>query len=583
MRTPAPAAMTEALQAYQSGRHADAAQLATRLTQDYPRHPFGWKLLGATLTALGQTEAALAAKRQAVELTPDDAEAHANLGNSLQEIGRAAEAEIHCRRAIALHPALASAHSNLSLALLQQGQLTAAEISARQALALQPGFPPALNNLGMVLMEAGLLAEARHCFEQAIGAQPGFAKAYLNLGNVLIHLGLIAPAAAAVQTALAQSPTFAEAWVAWAKIAQNEGDFATAEQRLRQALACDPEFSGAWAELAHLRKMTRANTAWLDQALALAAKGLPPARESELRYAMGKYCDDVGDYDQAFAHYRQANRLKRGYGQAYDPAARQQQVERLCRTWSAAALRQAHPEASASELPVFIVGMPRSGTSLLEQILASHPDVFGAGELSFWSDPARALGDACLDAPPDELPLARLAVAALANLAQRAGERPRRVVDKMPGNFQYLGLIHAVFPNARIIHASRHPIDTCLSIYFQNFHARHTYANDLDDLAHFYRHYRRLMDHWRTVLPADRLLEVSYEALITDVEGWSRRIVDFLGLPWHPDCLAFHRTPRTVATVSKWQVRQPVYHTSKERWRNYEKFLEPLLPLLELE
>jgi len=156
-------------------------------------------------------------------------------------------------------------------------------------------------------------------------------------------------------------------------------------------------------------------------------------------------------------------------------------------------------------------------------------------------------------------------------------------VDKMPGNFMHLGLIHVIFPQARILHTRRHPIDTCLSIYFQNFSRRHTYANDLDDLAFYYNEYRRLMAHWRAVLPPEVFLEVPYEALVEDQEGWSRRIIDFIGLEWNERCLDFHEAERKVGTASNWQVRQKIYKTSKARWKNYERFVGSLLPLLEID
>ena len=228
--------------------------------------------------------------------------------------------------------------------------------------------------------------------------------------------------------------------------------------------------------------------------------------------------------------------------------------------------------------------MPRSGTSLAEQILASHPAVFGAGEVTFWNTAYRAYrgaGDAGR-ADPERIP--GVAKDYLEHLAVAVGAAPQaagaqRIVDKMPANFLYAGLIHIAFPNARIIHMQRHPIDTCLSIYFQNFFNIGPYANDLDDLAHYYGEYRRITEHWRAVLPETALLHVPYEALVDDPERWSRRMVEFIGLPWDPKCLDFHSTERVVITASKWQVRQKISKTSAGRWRNYLPFVGPLLPL----
>jgi hypothetical protein len=217
--------------------------------------------------------------------------------------------------------------------------------------------------------------------------------------------------------------------------------------------------------------------------------------------------------------------------------------------------------------------MPRSGTSLTEQILASHPQVHGAGELLYWifaSDTERAAS-----AERRAATIAELGRAYLQGLGAQAPEAAR-VVDKLPVNFRNLGLIHAALPGARFIHLERNSLDTCLSIYFQGFSAAHSYATDFGDLAHYYHEYRRLMAHWHAVLPPQTLLEVRYEDLVGDPEGWSRRMLTHIGLPWDPRCLEFHRTKRPVLTASNWQVRQPISRNSVDRWRRYERFIGPL-------
>jgi hypothetical protein len=227
---------------------------------------------------------------------------------------------------------------------------------------------------------------------------------------------------------------------------------------------------------------------------------------------------------------------------------------------------------------LFVIGMPRSGTTLTEQILASHPEVFGAGELNFWqsevdrfeagSHRGDAAGKAIRAGAEEYLKL----------LLSRSGDAAR-VVDKMPSNFLNLGLIHAAFPRARIFHMCRNAMDTGLSIYFQTLSNTHTYARDLEDIAHYIREYRRLMHHWRTVLPPDVMLEIPYESVVDDPETWIRRIVEFAGLAWNERCLDFHQTVRTVTTASNWQVRQRMTKASVGRWRHYEKHLGPLREL----
>jgi hypothetical protein len=226
--------------------------------------------------------------------------------------------------------------------------------------------------------------------------------------------------------------------------------------------------------------------------------------------------------------------------------------------------------------------MLRSGTTLAEQILASHPDVFAAGELTYWNTASATYQPSALNTPASGTLLRKLADDYL-RLLEDLSHDALRVIDKMPTNFAFLGLIHAVFPNARIIHMRRNPIDTCLSIYFQDFEAAVSYANDLEDLAHYYTEYLRIMKHWRLVLPEEAILDVSYEGLVNDQEAWSRRMLEFIGLPWDPRCLDFHETQRTVLTASKWQVRQKITGASVLRWRNYQKFLGPLLRLTELD
>jgi hypothetical protein len=230
--------------------------------------------------------------------------------------------------------------------------------------------------------------------------------------------------------------------------------------------------------------------------------------------------------------------------------------------------------------------MLRSGTTLAEQILASHPQVFGAGEQTFWSEVAAA---AVSNQAAGHVPAMRMSDAALADLGDRYLQALRalsadalRVVDKLPTNFLLLGLIHAALPGARVIHLLRHPLDTCMSIYFQHFEASNTYTNDLCDLAHYYGEYWRLMKHWRSVLPADAMLEVPYEGLVADLPTWARRMLEFIGVSWDSRCLDFQRTARPVVTASKWQVRQKLFDSSVGRWRHYEPFIAPLRPLLEL-
>jgi len=362
-------------------------------------------------------------------------------------------------------------------------------------------------------------------------------------------------------------------------LSQN-GRFDDAERMARRALVVNPRSPSTLAGLTTLRKMTPADGEWMAAAEEL-VQGLLPKEESTLRYAMGKYCDDLEDYEQAFSNYRRANELSKSIADNPYVADRwSRNVDRLITANPGSALNQSLVGSSESRRPVFVVGMPRSGTSLVEQILASHTAVFGAGELPFWRKLVSSDAMPLFESSWSQGTLSRVAETYLAHL-DTLDRQAERVVDKMPDNFVCIANIHAVFPGARFIHTLRNPIDTCLSMYFQEFSAAYGYSTDLNDLAHYYRHYQRLMEHWRTALPEGTLLEVKYEELLADQEGVSRRMIEFLGLEWEDRCLQFHATERRVATASKWQVRQKLYTNSIERWRHYEKHLGPLMELRE--
>jgi tetratricopeptide (TPR) repeat protein len=387
-----------------------------------------------------------------------------------------------------------------------------------------------------------------------------------------------AEAEASCRAALAIDPEFAAAVVLLADLHADQGQFAAAEALFKRAISIEPELPRAWAAIAHLRKMTCADAGWSLQAQRLADASLPPRQEIYLRYALGKYFDDLRDFDQAFLNFKRANDLARGLLGPFDRNNLTRAVDHISRVYDRRWLQQARISAGASARAVFIVGMPRSGTSLAEQILASHPAIHGAGELTFWKAAAATYQSCALSRETSASTLSRLRDDYL-RLLQDLSPGALRVVDKMPANVLFLGVIHAALPEARIIHMQRNPIDTCLSMYFQHFETPHPYAHDLQDLAYYYREILRLMEHWRSTLPPGAILDVPYEGIVADHEAWSRTMLEFIGLPWHPQCLDFHLTGRTVMTASKWQVRQRISNASVERWRNYRKFVGPLLTL----
>jgi tetratricopeptide (TPR) repeat protein len=533
--------------------------------------------MGNALLELERFEDAAASYSRALALKPELAEAHSNLGNALHRLGRFDEAAASYRRALALKPDFAGAHSNLSDTLRDLGQIAEAAASARRAIEIEPELAGAHNSSGNALMDLGKLEEAAASYRRALTLKPGFTAAHINLGLVLRQLGRAAEAEASCRTVLETNPNAASAVVLLAELRADRGQFAEAEELFRHATQIDPKSPEAWAGIAHLRKMTVSDAAWAAQAQRIAEQRLPPRDEVHLRFAIGKYLDDVREFEDAFANFRRAHELKKRYGERYDRQRMTRGVDRAIHSYDREWARRPRVDAIASARPVFVVGMPRSGTSLAEQILASHPAIFGAGELPFWNSAASSESFARGGEPSRDI-YPKLAADYL-RLLEKLSAGALRVVDKMPANFLSLGLIHEALPNARIIHMRRNPIDTCLSIYFQHFKGAHSYADDLDDLVHYYSEYSRLMKHWRDVLPEDVMLDVPYESLVDDQEGWSRKMLEFVGLAWEPRCLDFHRADRSVMTASKWQVRQKINRSSVERWRNYERFIGPLLCL----
>jgi len=540
--------------------------------------------LGVVLLGLGQLPEAVTRLRRALEIKPDFAAAHTNLGNALRNLGQLDDALACHRRALELQPGLAEAAINLGNVLRDLGQSDAAAASYRRALEIDPGVAAAHCNLGAALRDLGRIDEAEASFRQALLRQSDYAEAHSNLGVVLRLQNRMQEAEASCQKARQADPNLAAAIVLSAELHADRGQFELAEELYKRAMKLEPNSAESWAAIANLRKMTADDAAWLIEAQRIVGRRLPPRQESLLRYAIGKYFDDIHDYPRAFTNYQRANELTKLCTAKHDRRLLTQAVNRTTGHYGAEWPSPAPGNATGSARPVFVVGMPRSGTSLAEQILASHPAVYGAGELTFWSHAAAkyeafAGDDETRDRENRDRLIGELGRDYLQLLGDLAPDA-LRVVDKMPGNFLHLGLIHAALPNARIIHMRRSPVDTCLSIYFQNFDVTHSYANDLEDLAHYYTEYLRLMQHWSSWLPKHAMMEVPYEGLIDDPDAWSRKMVEFVGLPWDGRCLDFQRTNRAVVTRSRWQVRQAISKSSVERWRNYEEHVGPLLRLL---
>ena len=558
-------------------------------------HSFKWRLLekGVEQQIVDELTQALVLRLTAARVdrqrTPAPAaaanprgrgELHALLARGDGFLARGAYAEaVDCyQELLQQDPRNAVACNSLGNALWKLGRFGDAEAQYRRAVGIRANYAEALCNVGTLLRATGRIIEAEQPLRQALKAKPAHLESQISLGTTLFLLGRLSEARSLLEKTLKLAPQSVYALIALGGVAAREGRFPDSETIYRRALEIDPNAAAAWAGLAALRRMTSADTDWLRGAEAAISAAVDPLAESVLRYAIGKYYDDTGDFARAFRSYQRGNELDKLRAQPYDRQGHARFVDDLVKLYTAEGLAGPHAGASDSERPVFVVGMPRSGTSLIEQIIESHPAARGAGELGYWNFAMRKHETALRQALPDEHLRTKLAAGYASVLAQQ-GTKVLRVVDKTPINSDYLGLIHLIFPRARIIYMRRHPIDTCLSCYFQQFLPVTGFTLDLADLAHYYREHQRLVAHWRNVLPASSFLEVPYEGLVIEQEKWTRRILEFIGLPWDDRCLDYHLTDSTVLTASYWQVRQPLYESSIGRWRNYQKFVGPLREL----
>jgi Flp pilus assembly protein TadD len=514
--------------------------------------------LGVLLKEEGRIAEAIACYRKAVEVDPLQADAHNNLGAYLVGENQLEQAVNHYEQALRARPDYAEAHNNLGVVQKQLDLIDEAIAHYREALRFRPDFPECYNNLGYALLEEGRLEEAVQCYQTALGFRPDYAEGHNNLAYIYTELGKPEMALPHCREALRHRPTLGEAYNSLCDIVKQLGESITNDERGQLEAAAGRDDLG-------------------------------PEDAAPLHFALAGLLEREKRYPEAFAEYVRANDCKRlhfkNQRRVFDRDHCRALFDNIIATFSREHFARQRPIGSDSELPIFVVGMPRSGTTLVEQILASHPQVHGAGEL-------RYIQRMVLNVPkgsslgPEEKLVSRISPAQIRRLADNhldllrslAGRDVARVVDKMPDNFAHLDFIWTLFPRARVIHCRRDPIDTCLSCFVQNFRSI-TFATSLEDLAFYYRQYERLMNHWREVRPL-RMYEVVYEELVENQEAISRDLLKFIGLDWDDKCLAFHQTERAVQTASKFQVRQPIYKTSMKRWKRYEKELRPLIEAL---
>jgi tetratricopeptide (TPR) repeat protein len=575
--------------------------------------------LGNILFRLNQLDGAIGAYSKAIELRPDFGEAHNNLGEALSRKGLADQAMESYRRAMMLKPEYLDRLNQIGRMLDEKGRMDEAIAAYLSIIELRPNIAQAHLNLGRALDAAGYADDAVAAYRGAAPVNPGGVEIHARMASLLAKLERFDEAMAAQASAAAIAPNSILTHEALGEIQMFRLNAAAAVESFRRALAIDPN---SFSSCKHLGEALRSSGRFDEAAVCfrrlidlrpempagyagLATVGrlnpgqpemqrmlemvdrpdLPVANRIAMQFALGKAFDAADRFDEAFQQYSAANstlkRQRAAMGKVYDRESIHLQVDQIIDAFSREFFAKRRDWGDASETPVFIVGMPRSGTTLVQQIAAGHPGVRGAGETRAIHDIARGLrGD---DFKTDTLGLDPNSVKNIASrhLHHLRAMHPEAqfIVDKLPSNVYRLGLIALLFPSARVIFCRRDARDTCLSCYFQNFLEVNAFSFDLADCGHEYLACNRLMDYWRQALPL-RILEMQYEDLVADFEAQSRRLIEFLGLPWDPACLEFDRTPATILTSSDWQVRQPLYHRSVGRWHNYEKHLGPLFKVL---
>jgi len=601
------------------GRREEARVELSRAVELDPRLAQSWNSLGLLAQDEGRLAEAETACRQAIDKDPQFVAAYVNLANVLRLLERRVEAAAMLRSALKLQPGNGLAMSNLAQILADVGDrayLDEAEQLARRAIALLPGLPQARVSLGSVLRVKNRHEDAAVCFRQAIElharnqaatiVEPTAAQAMVThnahphetladachgLGLAELELGRFNEALAMLHRAIELNPDRATTWMVLARLHAENGDFELSNKAARRALEIRPETPEALWRLA-LNLKDRLPPGDLENLRSMSgAARMPIGHRAFVEFGLAAVYDARGEYGLAAEHLARANELqarsKQELGVGYDSAQHSRFIEEMIAAFPPDFIPQRAGWGDPDPRPVFVVGLPRSGTTLTEQIIASHPRAFGAGELD-WAHrvlfqlpeltgvPGASFAQALARLTPAT---ARQAALGYLDRANQLAPGVARFVDKMPDNFRLLGLIALLWPSAKVIVCHRDLRDIALSCWQTGFE-RNPWTNRWEDMRDRFTDYRRMMDHWKAIRPLD-WLDLSYEALVADFEPQARRLIEYVGLEWDPACLAFHQTRRAIRTASLVQVRQPVHTRSVGRWKNYAKSLEPLLGLLQ--
>ncbi|MFQ5438079.1 MAG: sulfotransferase [Paracoccaceae bacterium] len=560
------------------GAYSAAADQTRVLIALAPREALLHNILGMALASDGSSRDAARAFQSALRINPDYAEAHGNLGSALVQLEQYDKARPSLLRAIALNPKLAEALNNLALVLHREGALAEALKYADKALALRPDYANALNTKGIILVDMDQNDAAIDCFRAGLKIAPRDGELTLNYGSALDRAGDIDGAIRVYRQAGDVEAIAPEAAFRLGDLFGRTGENDHAIEAFNRSIRLDPSMDKSCRNLSVIKRFVPGDPLISQMEARINDPRATDETRMQLGFALGKALEDCGDFKAAFEYLRTGNREKRKIVDPYSTQKQRKLVGRIKSVFTPDFIQSLAPVAIRDKTPIFIIGMNRSGTTLVEQILASHSQVFGAGELEYLD----MFGQANIETM-DKLPLESFRSFAhtyVENLRALASGQPR-VSDKLPANFHWVGLIAALFPNASIINLGRDPRDNCLSIW-RNFFASsgNQYAYDLVELGEYYVLYRQLMEHWQALFPG-RIHTLSYESLTADQERESRALLARCGLEWEAGVLAFHKTRRQVHTASVGQVRQKMYRSSVQSWKRFERELEPLFGVLE--
>lgn len=572
--------MPRAVAAQQRGDFAAAERDYRTVLAAAPEHGDATHFLGLLLHQRGQSAAGLALMERALSLQPANHQYRSNLAGVLNQLGKIRDAERLYREALSLKPDHLDTYINLGLLYAAEADHPRALAAFGEALKLDPGNYAAWFASGQSLAQLARAKDALAAYRKAADSAWQDPERLQALGVALREAGEFEEAERCHARAFALAPDSPQAENGLGNVLAMSGDFVAAEQHYRRAISLKPDYAGAFHNLVGIARLGPEDSLWPAlMTLAERSTALPPEAAVSLQFTLGRVWESQGDHPRAFQHFQEGNRLKRSTLN-YDEAGQGHFFAGFIDSYPAmSGNRLQHGD----ERPVFIVGMPRSGTSLVEQILSSHPKVYGVGETHALRNSLRE------ELPPDNSDrdlgrqIAGLDTAAFERVAARysryldeTAPGTLRVINKLPGNMAFLGLMRLLYPQARIIHCLRDPMDSCLSCYTKLFTTGHPFSYDLKELGRFHRMYQELMAGWRRLLPEGAVLEIAYEDLVEDLEGGARRLVEYCRLPWDDACLSFHTTDRPVRTASLAQVRQPIYKSSVGRWKQYEKELAPL-------